>query len=156
MTGRFSCNPSPSFELVRTVKLQLTDKSSLTSEFYREINILQKALRAAKIDVSIEPCRDTNVPVYVHNSDELYDWPIKKSKYFYNHLIVDIIEPPTSRAYWNNFTGLSLTQDLFNGSCKRKIKILKDKKLADTNFKILNTILPCNRNLVKWGRSETN
>ena len=71
-------------------------------QFYREINILQKALREAKIDVSIEPCRDTNVPVYVHNSDKLYDWPIKKSKYFYNHLIVDIIEPPTSQTYWNN------------------------------------------------------
>ena len=36
-------------------------------QFYREINILQKALREAKIDVSIEPCRDTNFPVYVHN-----------------------------------------------------------------------------------------
>ena len=52
-------------------------------QFYREINILQKALREAKIDVSIESCRDTNVPVYVHNSDELYDWPIKESKYFF-------------------------------------------------------------------------
>ena len=125
-------------------------------QFYREINILQKALREAIIDVSIEPCRDTNVPVYVHNSDELYDWPIKKSKYFYNHLIVDIIEPPTSQTYWNNFTGLSLTQDLFNELCKQKIKVLKDKKLAETNFKILNNILPCNRNLLKWGRIETN
>ena len=31
-------------------------------QFCREINILQKALREAKIDVSIHPCRDTNVP----------------------------------------------------------------------------------------------
>ena len=40
-------------------------------QFYREINILQEALREAKLDVSIEPCRDPNVPVYIHNSDEL-------------------------------------------------------------------------------------
>ena len=51
---------------------------------------------------------------------------------------------------------MSLTQDLFNESCKRKIKVLKDKKLAETNFKILNNILPCNQNLLKWGRSDTN
>ena len=37
-----------------------------------------------------------------------------------------------------------------------KVKQLKDKKLAETNFKILNNILPCNRNLFKWGKSDTN
>ena len=41
-------------------------------QFYREINILQKALSAAKINISIEPCRDMDVPVYVHKSDEFY------------------------------------------------------------------------------------
>ena len=71
---------------------------------------------------------------------------------FYNHLIVDIIEPPTSRTYWNNFTCLSLTQDLFNESCKRKIKLLKDKKLAETNFKILNNILPLQSKITKMGK----
>ena len=33
---------------------------------------------------------------------------------------------------------------------------MKDKKIAETNFKILNNILPCNRNLFKWGKSDTN
>ena len=47
-------------------------------QFYREINILQKALSAAKISISIEPCRDMDVPVYVHRSDEFYEWPINK------------------------------------------------------------------------------
>ena len=85
--------------------------------------------------------------VYVHKSDEFYEWPINKSKCYYNHLIVDnIVEPLTSQTYWSNFTGLSL----FNESCMRKIKMLKDKKLAETKLKILN-ILPCNRNLLKWG-----
>ena len=37
-----------------------------------------------------------------------------------------------------------------------KVKQLKDKKLAETNFKILNDILPCNRNLFKWEKSDTN
>ena len=37
-----------------------------------------------------------------------------------------------------------------------KVKQLKDKKLAETNFKILTNILPYNRNLSKWGKSDTN
>ena len=125
-------------------------------QFYREINILQKALSQAKINISIEPCNEVNVPVYFHKTDKLYEWPVKKSKYYYNHLIADIVESPTSQSYWINFTGLNLTQELFNKSCKQKIEVLKDKKLAETNFKILNNILPCNRNLLKWGKSETN
>ena len=36
-----------------------------------------------------------------------------------------------------------------------KIKLIKDKKLAETNLKILNNILPCNKNLHKWGKSST-
>ena len=63
-------------------------------QFYMEINIPQKALSAAKINISIEPCRDMDVPVYVYKSNEFYEWPINKSKYYYNHLIVDIVEPP--------------------------------------------------------------
>ena len=41
-----------------------------------------------KINISIEPYRDIDVPVYVHKSDEFYEWSIKRSKYYYNHLIV--------------------------------------------------------------------
>ena len=63
--------------------------------------ILDVALSAAKINISIEPCRDIDVPVYVHKSDEFYEWPINKSNYYYNNLIVDIIEPPTSQKNWS-------------------------------------------------------
>ena len=44
------------------------------------INILQKALSQAKIEISIEPCNEVNVPVYLHKTDELYEWPVKKIK----------------------------------------------------------------------------
>ena len=47
-------------------------------QFYRESNILQKALREARIHISIEPCGDTSIPVYLHKRDELYEWSIKK------------------------------------------------------------------------------
>ena len=45
-----------------------------------------------------------------------YEWPIKKAKYYYKPLIADIAEPPTSQTYLSNYTGLNLTQDLFNES----------------------------------------
>ena len=64
-----------------------------------------------------------DVPVYIHKSDEFYEWPINKSKCYYNHLIVDIVEPPTSQTYWSNFTGLNLTKELYNESCIQKIKM---------------------------------
>ena len=124
--------------------------------FYTEINIRQKALNQAKYNISIEPCNEVNVPVYFHKTDELYEWPVKKSKYYYNHLIADIVESPTSQTYGSNFTGLNLTQELFNKSCKQKIKVLNNKNLGETNFKILNNILPCNRNLLNRGKSEAN
>ena len=47
MTEHFSCNPSPSFQRVRiTVKLQLTGKSSLTSQF--SATVLQFVCSALK------------------------------------------------------------------------------------------------------------
>ena len=37
----------------------------------------------------------------------------------------------------------------------RKIKYIKDAKIAEFNYKVLHLILPCNHNLKKWGKSET-
>ena len=124
--------------------------------FYREINILQKALNQAKVDISIDPTRDVDIPIYFHHTDEIYNWSIQRSKYFYKHLLENIAIPPTSDMYWINTTGLRVTEQHLHKSYIRKIKVIKDKKLAETNFKILNNILPCNRNLHKWRKSETN
>ena len=123
--------------------------------FYREINILQKALNQAKVNITVEPTKDVNIPVYFHHTDEKYSFLFKRSNYFYNHLIEEIRTPPTSEVYWINTTGLRVTDQHLYKSYVRKIKLLKDKKLAETNFKILNNILPCNRNLYKWGKSDT-
>ena len=58
--------------------------------------------------------------------------------------------------YWINATGLSITEHHLQRLYARRVKQIKDKKLAETNFKILNNILPCNRNLHKWGKRDTN
>ena len=79
----------------------------------------------------------------------------KKSKFYYNHLVEEKNLSRVSENYWINFTRLRITREDLLKSYVSKVKHIKDKKLAETNFKILNNILPCNRNLRKWGKSDT-
>ena len=46
---------------------------------------------------------------------------------------------------------LRLTDQVFHRSYERKVKFLKDKKLAETNYKILTNIQSCS----KWGSTKT-
>ena len=124
-------------------------------QLHSQVNMLQKSFIRAKITVSIDPTRDTSVPVYVHNTNEIYTWEQKRAKYYCNHLIQEIVTPPTSELYWRKFTNLMITEDLLSKSYMSKIKLIKDKKIAETNLKILNNILPCNKNLHTWGKNET-
>ena len=124
-------------------------------ELYREVHILQNALKQAKVTLSIEPTRDTNIPIHFHHTDEIYTWGPHKSKFYYNKLIEEVVIPPTSETYWHQATNLRATEDVIHKSYIQKVKQLKDKKLAEINFKILNNILPCNKNLCKWGIGDT-
>ena len=118
--------------------------------------MLNAAMKAVNITISIEPVLDTSIPVYCHHSDEMYNWIYRKAKYYYNHIIQNIVERPTSEKYWENVLGLRVTEHFLHTSYVCRVKNMKDKKLAETNFKILNNILPCNRNLFKCGKSDTN
>ena len=124
-------------------------------QLHSQVNMLQKSLIRAKITVSIDPTRDTSIPVYVHHTNEIYSWEQKRAKYYCNHLIQEIVTSTTSKLYWRNFTNIRITEDLLSKSYMSKIKLIRNKKLAETNFKILNNILPSNKNLHKWGKSET-
>ena len=78
----------------------LIDKRQLHSQ----VNMLQKSFILAKITASIDPTRDTSIPVYVHHTNEVYTWEQKRAKYYYHHLIQEIVTLPTSELYWRNFT----------------------------------------------------
>ena len=78
--------------------------------------MLQKCFIRAKITASTDPTRDTSIPVYVHHANEIYTWEQKRAKYYYNHLIQEIVTPPTSELYWRNFTNLRITEDLLSKS----------------------------------------
>ena len=114
--------------------------------------MLNAAMKAVNITISNEPVLDTNIPVYCHHSDEIYNWICSKAKYHYNHIIQDIVVRPTSEKYGENVLGLRVTEHFLHTSYVCRVKNVKDKKLAETNFKILNNILPCNRNLLSGGK----
>ena len=44
----------------------------------------------------------------------------------------------------------NITEEEYNAVWFDKIKQIKDKKIAETNYKILHHILPCNQNLKRW------
>ncbi len=121
--------------------------------YYREINILQTALRNANINVSFEPDMDIILPKFTYHTDMYYEWECQKSKYYYVKIIEDVKARPTAEQFWYRMAGVS--ENDIHTAYVRKVKMIKDKKLAETYFKILNNILPCNRNLYKWGKTDS-
>ena len=88
----------------------------------------QKALNQAKVDISFDPTRDVDIPIYFYHTDEIYTWSIQRSNYFYIHLLENIATPPISEMYWINTTGLRITEQHLHKSYIRKIKAIKDFK----------------------------
>ncbi len=125
-------------------------------QLHTELNILQQALTSANVDISNEPSRIISIPVFIHQNGKEYEWRCNRSSYFYAHLIDNLRVNPTSETYWKGYGNYGITDDTVSSAYMQRIKLIKDMKLAETNFKILNNILPCNRNLYKWGKCESN
>ena len=122
--------------------------------FNIEINILHAAFKAANIRISNDPVIYTRIPIYIHHCDEIHNWICKRSKYYYDHIVEQVLLRPSSEQYWD-VLGQRITEHFLYKSYFFKVKQIKDRKLAETNFIILNNILPCNTNLHKWGKSDT-
>jgi hypothetical protein len=121
--------------------------------YYSEINILQSALRKANITGSFEPILDNAIPCYTCHSEQFYELKDRGAKYYYLNIIEGIKEKPTAEHFWRMHMGIS--EDDIRFAYNSKIKVIKDKKLAETYFKILNNILPCNKHLYKWGKCDS-
>ena len=70
----------------------------------------------------------------------------KTTKQIYEHLIQSNFENPTGLTFLKQLSpviNISKTYTI-------KIKLIKDKKISEFNFKLLNNILPCKKNLFKW------
>ena len=123
--------------------------------FHIEINILNAVFKTANIRISNAPVIDTRIPIYSHHCDEIHNWIFKSSKYYYDHIVEQVLVRPSSEQYWDVVSGQRITEHFLYKSYSCKVKQIKDKRLDATSFKILNNILPCNTNLHKWGKSDT-
>ena len=63
-----------------------------------------------------------------------------------SHIVEQVLVRPSSEQYWDIVSGQRITENFLYKSYFCKVKQIKDKKLTETNFKILNNILPCNIN----------
>ena len=96
---------------------------------------------------------DDEIPIYINNGDIVHDIEKKKSKFFYAQLVHKYYEPPRCEQLWiDKFSDIEID---FKAVYTKKIAEIKDLKLAETNFKVLNDILPCGVNLVKWKKKAS-
>ena len=59
--------------------------------FHIEINILNAAFKAANIRISHDPVIDTRIPIYIHHCDEIHNWTCERSKYYYDHIVEQVL-----------------------------------------------------------------
>ena len=77
-----------------------------------------------------------------------------RSNFFYRKLVdIKKSKPDRIQTYWINYFDIDV--ESFDNIYTRKVKRIKDKKMSEFNFKILNNILPCNMNLLKWKRKDS-
>ena len=95
-----------------------------------------------------EPSDECTVPLYFQNGTSIDIVPSNRSKYFYNNFVT-MLTNSSSKGFdkWKEMFDLADDEQTDIWLCK--VKAIKDKKVAETNYKILHQILPCNKNLVK-------
>ena len=115
-----------------------------------EVSRLKKALRPySNLIGNHEPDNEHFLPLFSHPDFMCDSFSDSKSKFFYNKLVTKKINRPVAiETYWSNlFNNMNIE---FGTVYRNKIAVIKDKKMAEFNLKILHNILPCNANLYKW------
>lgn len=80
---------------------------------------------------------------------EIIDVRNKKSKFFYTELIKNIFMAPDLTKFLHNnneITHIPEIKQVFTN----KLEVVKENKLKEFNYKILNKIIPCGQLLSKW------
>ena len=119
-----------------------------------EIGKLKKALKPYREFLgNYEPVLHLNVPYMIVNGKAQYSFNSCKSKLFYKKLVRQKAEIPLYENMWKNM--FSVEDHVLRKAYYNKVFILVDKKIAEFNFKVLQNILPCNSNLVKWRKAQS-
>ena len=135
--GRIDCNYV--FEKVKNKR-----------NIFHEISTLNKVLAPYRDDIDIHtPVTESNKIFHLYElNEDISQIGNKNSKFFYKNITKQKIETPFQENVWKKTLK---NEDLnFNKIYTNKIKAIKDKKIAEFNYKTLHLILPCLDNLKKW------
>ncbi len=121
------------------------------SNYLAEMHIIKTALRPFS---QILHCNEPEMHANIQPSAP----SLLKSKQYYIAIMGEICDRPKSENKWLTLLHGTTMSDInlnFNDIYIRKVKSIKEKKLAEFNYKILHMILCCNANLNKWGIIDT-
>ena len=94
---------------------------------------------------------NTNIP---NKENNININTVSLPKFYYHSLIQEIFKKPISENKWLQQFGLN-TYD-FTSTYITKIKKIRDKKIAEFNYKLIHRIIPCKYKLQKWGLTNNN
>jgi hypothetical protein len=130
----------------------LHTKITKRSNIYREITLLKKKTFMHLIRNG-NPEEEHNLRLYIIDNAEYDNIMPKKSIFFYSNLVSQKLVKPVSRQSWSD--KLNIEKEDLDKAYTLKIVHIKDKKISEMNFKILHNILPCNKNLLSWKKSNS-
>ena len=94
-----------------------------------------------------------DLPIFYNKSTKLNEFTSSKSTFFYKNLIKFKVEKPTKQE--NHWINICNVKDFnFDYVYISQICKVKDRKIAEFNFKVLHNVLSCNANLVKWKKKD--
>ena len=122
---------------------KITDKRNILCEIYT----LNKALHKYKDIIG------TIIPkLYINKKNDIIP---KESKYYYKKIVTHKIQKPSYKLIKETFPNINEEEIMQTNILK--VKCIKDKQIAEFNYKVINNILICNTYLSKWlpGIEET-
>ena len=126
------------------------NKLKVKANIFQEISILKKALLPYKHIIGTHNAVEcTDLPLFINaDGNHINDLESAKAKPYYNILVNLKICKPVSEQHWRDIFRKENID--FKTVYTNKIRYIKDKKIAEFNFKVLHQILPCNVNLFRW------
>ncbi|MCP3887272.1 MAG: hypothetical protein GY702_00135 [Desulfobulbaceae bacterium] len=121
-------------------------KVNILSELYK-LNMALKPYKKLLANVRDSDSQE-EIILFWHNNAQKMKFASSKSKFFYKCLIKDKVTKPVSQNKW--LCSLNLNSVDFETVYTKKIVFVKDRKIAEFNFKVLQYIIPCNVNLYNW------
>ena len=129
----------------------ILDEKYIHRTIHKRTNIFSEIFQLKSALAIYKHIINTNIPNKENNINiNIVSLP----KFYYHSLIQEIFKKPISENKWLQQFRLN-TYD-FTSTYITKIKKIRDKKIAEFNYKLIHRIIPCKYKLQKWGLTNNN